>query len=285
LTDCGTSGDLGASSFTISNLVITGTVVQGPEPSLCTNQPPSSNPPPSNPPPPPNPPTPNPPASTDCSTISLASDPNNAYWVEINAPQSAHVYAICTNGAQDDKYLSCAYNWGKWVCNPNGQECFPDSESPRYAVVNDATCRLNNNVPSAMADNEVEDASNFIAEFSASDAAIADTVTEFTDSNVADAAVADAAVADAAVADSGVFDAAVADTFTEGAEYVDSSFAVVDGSYSDVAFAVVDESTQQSTTTTSDSIPSIIVVALVLLTITAVGLFAAVIFIGISFRK
>eukprot|EP00475_Leptophrys_vorax_P001046 TRINITY_DN1054_c0_g2_i1.p1 TRINITY_DN1054_c0_g2~~TRINITY_DN1054_c0_g2_i1.p1 ORF type:complete len:313 (+),score=67.81 TRINITY_DN1054_c0_g2_i1:40-978(+) len=35
--DCGTSGDLGSSGFSISNLVITGTVVQGPTPRACSN--------------------------------------------------------------------------------------------------------------------------------------------------------------------------------------------------------------------------------------------------------
>ena len=34
--DCGTSGDLGASHFTVSNLQITGSVVQGPTPRKCS---------------------------------------------------------------------------------------------------------------------------------------------------------------------------------------------------------------------------------------------------------
>jgi len=34
--DCGTSGDLGASHFSVSNLQITGSVVQGPTPRKCS---------------------------------------------------------------------------------------------------------------------------------------------------------------------------------------------------------------------------------------------------------
>jgi hypothetical protein len=34
--DCGKSGDLSTSSFNVKNLRITGTLVQGPEPKLCT---------------------------------------------------------------------------------------------------------------------------------------------------------------------------------------------------------------------------------------------------------
>ena len=35
VSDCGTSGDLNSAKFSISNLVINGTVVQGPTPTLC----------------------------------------------------------------------------------------------------------------------------------------------------------------------------------------------------------------------------------------------------------
>jgi hypothetical protein len=37
--DCGTNGDLGSSSMTVSNLVVKGTVVQGPTPTVCATKP------------------------------------------------------------------------------------------------------------------------------------------------------------------------------------------------------------------------------------------------------
>jgi hypothetical protein len=36
VSDCGTSGNLDAAKFSISNLVINGTVVQGPTPTMCS---------------------------------------------------------------------------------------------------------------------------------------------------------------------------------------------------------------------------------------------------------
>lgn len=58
---CGNKGDLATSAFTVSNLRIRGTVVQGPTPKTCTGPP--SPPLPPSPPPPPSPPSP--PGCTD----------------------------------------------------------------------------------------------------------------------------------------------------------------------------------------------------------------------------
>lgn len=60
--DCGGGGDLYSSSFSISNLVISGLVVQGPEPHECET--PSPSPPAPTPTPPTPTPTPSPPAPT-----------------------------------------------------------------------------------------------------------------------------------------------------------------------------------------------------------------------------
>jgi hypothetical protein len=223
LADCGTSGDLGSSSFTVSNLRISGSVVQGPTPTLCSGGSPSNNnnggniqwndagnfawatgcdfqgndlrgvqsdgsqcgstcqstpgcthfawTPPSNcwlkqngasksnavasstngivcglqlP-------TPPPPTVSSCDGISAAFDPNDRFWVEVNGPQNANLYVVCTNSGTN-LYLSCNYAFGvKWQCPTNGQICQPDSQSGRYAVVNNQWCRLDRHIPRASA--------------------------------------------------------------------------------------------------------------------------------------
>merc|ERR1712151_971482 len=62
--DCGTHGNLGGSHFSISNLRIKGSIVQGPNPTRCAPAPAPPTPPspPSPPPSPPSPPSPPPPA-------------------------------------------------------------------------------------------------------------------------------------------------------------------------------------------------------------------------------
>jgi len=158
LSDCGTSGDLGSSSFTVSNLRIQGTVVQGPKPSLCPGSTPSN--PPSPPPPPPvSPPPPaSPPPSNICTGVSGAFDPTSTGWVEVNAPQNVQLYVVCTNSGTN-MYLSCSFAYGiKWQCPTNGQICQPDSQSGRYAVVNNQWCRLNTYIPHATGEEGATDA-------------------------------------------------------------------------------------------------------------------------------
>lgn len=60
VSDCGSWGDLYSSSFTVSNLRISGSVVQGPEPKKCSGPGPSPSPPPAPTPAPTPPPTPAP---------------------------------------------------------------------------------------------------------------------------------------------------------------------------------------------------------------------------------
>merc|ERR1712019_185413 len=69
--DCGTSGNLPGSHFSVSNLRIKGSVVQGPEPNKCA---PAPTPAPTPGPPTPTPPTPTPPtpSPSGCPGDSLA---------------------------------------------------------------------------------------------------------------------------------------------------------------------------------------------------------------------
>merc|ERR1712110_1354871 len=63
--NCGGDGNLQASSFAVSDVKITGRVVQGPEPTRCSGPPtpaPTPAPPSPSPPSPPSPPTPAPPS-------------------------------------------------------------------------------------------------------------------------------------------------------------------------------------------------------------------------------
>merc|ERR1712110_1257907 len=64
--NCGGDGNLGASSFSVSNMRIQGKVVQGPEPNKCSPSP--TPPPPPGPPSPPSPPSPPATCSGYCST-------------------------------------------------------------------------------------------------------------------------------------------------------------------------------------------------------------------------
>merc|ERR1712232_488829 len=73
--NCGGSGDLGSSTFSIENLRVAGTVVQGPEPTKCGGPSPPSPP---TPPSPPGPPTP--PSSGQCCESSCSSGQCQGGW-------------------------------------------------------------------------------------------------------------------------------------------------------------------------------------------------------------
>merc|ERR1712151_844942 len=80
--DCGTHGNLGGSHFSISNLRIKGSIVQGPNPTRCAPAPPPPTPPspPSPPPPsPPSPPAPGCPGGSLAACIHLCPTPPAAY--------------------------------------------------------------------------------------------------------------------------------------------------------------------------------------------------------------
>jgi len=151
---CSSSGDLTSSSFTISNLVINGAVVQGPTPTLCGSTPnaPVSAPvaapvkapvaapvsaPVSKPPPP----------STGSSQCAIAGSNNNVYYYEVQSVAGASVSIKCSSGYVQ----SCSLcTWGDktyYQCNvANGQQC--NSPTPTCQIGSASACSIagsNNN--------------------------------------------------------------------------------------------------------------------------------------------
>jgi len=91
---CGGDGNLGASSFSVSNLRITGTVVQGPEPRKCS---PAPTPTPSPVPPTPSPPAPVPPTPTPSPSPSPSGCPGGSLAACIHlCPSDPAAYQTCT---------------------------------------------------------------------------------------------------------------------------------------------------------------------------------------------
>merc|ERR1711881_478220 len=85
---CGGDGNLDASSFSVSNLRITGTVVQGPEPRKCSPAPT---------PPTPSPPSPLPPKPTPSPSPSPSGCPGGSLAACIRlCPSDPAAYQICT---------------------------------------------------------------------------------------------------------------------------------------------------------------------------------------------
>lgn len=105
--DCG-DGDLGSSVYTVSNIKLTGKVLQGPEPRRCNPLPPT--PPPS---PPPTPDTPTPvPSPTDCPGGDLAScigfcptSPADAFQACVSVCQDR--CGSCTGGDDGSDLATC----------------------------------------------------------------------------------------------------------------------------------------------------------------------------------
>merc|ERR1711943_171586 len=92
---CGGDGNLDASSFSVSNLRITGTVVQGPEPRKCSPAP--SPPTPSPVPPTPSPPAPVPPTPTPTPSPSPSGCPGGSLAACIHlCPSDPAAYQTCT---------------------------------------------------------------------------------------------------------------------------------------------------------------------------------------------
>lgn len=100
VSDCGGSGNLYGSSFTVSNLKISGTVVQGPEPTKCGGNGPSPAP---GPAPPPHPAPAPPPAP--------APTPNGGHCCWGGCGNDCHNDAFCSSNAQQ-----CTSNCGGSWC-------------------------------------------------------------------------------------------------------------------------------------------------------------------------
>jgi hypothetical protein len=206
-----------------------------------------------------------PPSGGSCSGVSVAFNPSERYWVEVNAPAGRNVQVQCTG--RNAQTIQCVYQWGKYTCKPNG-ECLPDAESPRYAIVNGARCRLSGPAR-AEADSNTE-AEEFIAEYN-------DAGFDLPQEETVSAAVADVAQDSAeSFFDGESVDSAVADYNQEevDTDLMEAQFNAVfedsqqenDAGFVDYAVADPSLSAQQSETQSapSESTPAWAIVVLVI---------------------
>jgi len=122
ISGCGGGSGLSGSSFTISNLIINGAVVQGPIPTLCGVQQPQT---PIAPYTPPTSPPTSPPPTGSASTCYVTGANNNAYYYEVQAVAGASVSITCSSGyVQTCTLTTWANNPSYFQCNiANGNSC------------------------------------------------------------------------------------------------------------------------------------------------------------------